>query len=106
VSQVNLTFKDEHTFKVDCGPRDTGHCRSIPGLVAGKLDTRQGDVEWTCVASWWHANVLRSVFGSRLTYGPEVIAWGEEQTQKEADRTAVRHTIPSPICDMMRLWED
>ena len=91
---VTLRFKDDDTFKVDVGPRDTALCKQVPGMRAGRLDTSTGEVEWTCPAMWYHAVVCRAVFGDRLTYGADVQAWGAEQVALEAARSAVKAAYP------------
>lgn len=101
---VLLSFKDDDTFKVDVGPRDTSLCRQVPGMRAGRLDTNSGIVEWTCPATWYHAIVLRSVFGARLVYDDAVRAWGEVQVLEEQRRLGLLNKIPDPICAMMDSW--
>jgi len=95
VSTVTLTFKDDTTFKVDVGPRDTALCKQVPGMRAGKLDVQRGDVEWTCPASLFHAVVLRSVFRDRLVYGEDVQRWGEAERVREERRL---ETKTNPVC--------
>lgn len=89
---VYLTFKNDSfdTFVVGAGPRDTELCKLVPGTRAGKLDPRAGAVQWTCPATLYHAVVLRNVFGPRLSYGPAVRAWGEQQILDEVRRQLIR----------------
>ena len=103
---VTLRFKDDDTFKVDVGPRDTALCKQVPGMRAGRLDTSTGEVEWTCPAMWYHAVVCRAVFGDRLTYGADVQAWGAEQAAAERDRLKLQHWVPEPISAMMDSWPE
>jgi hypothetical protein len=104
VSTVTLTFKDDTTFKVDVGPRDTALCKQVPGMRAGKLDVQRGDVEWTCPASLFHAVVLRSVFRDRLVYGEDVEQWGHVQRLREEEVLRSKERIPDPISDILRSW--
>lgn len=94
---VILSFKDSNTFKVDVGPRDTALCKQVPGMRAGKLDVRAGDVEWTCPASWYHAIVLRSVFKDRLVYDDDVAVWGRDMAQREQSRLATKRLNPESL---------
>lgn len=106
MSDVLVTFQDEHTFRVDVGPRDTSFCRQIPGMKAGKLDVTKGEVQWEAPASWWHANVLRSVFGSRLTYDDAVKRWGESQHRSEkyrSDLAKLTHSHPERLYPFQRV---
>lgn len=91
---VLLSFKDNDTFKVDVGPRDTSLCRQVPGMRAGRLDTNSGIVEWTCPATWYHAIVMRSVFGSRLVYDEEVASWGRLRVAREGFRLGTKTMDP------------
>jgi len=93
---VTLTFKDSLTFRVELGPRDTDLAKSVPGLSAHKFDQRSGTVEWSCPATWYHANLLRSVFGDRLEGGVEVMSWGAQQAVAELERLAVKTTPVRP----------
>ena len=103
---VTLRFKDDDTFKVDVGPRDTALCKQVPGMRAGRLDTSTGEVEWTCPATWYHAVVCRAVFGDRLTYDDAVCRWGYLESLREQNRLKLQHWIPEPISAMMDSWPD
>lgn len=97
-NEVALSFDHANrgVFLVGAGPRDTGLCQSVPGMHASKLDVSLGTVQWHCPATWYHAAVLRSVFGDRLVYGPEVQAWAQEEYDAEQDRILVK-TYPVKI---------
>jgi len=105
VSAVTLTLKDETTFKVDVGPRDTALCKQVPGMRAGKLDVQRGDVEWTCPASLFHAVVLRSVFRDRLVYGPDVEQWGHIQRLREESRLSDKAAPLLGLDDRLRPFQ-
>ena len=91
---VLLRFKDNDTFKVDVGPRDTALCKQVPGMRAGRLDVGTGEVEWTCPATWYHAVVCRAVFGDRLTYDDAVCRWGYLESLREQNRLSVKSAYP------------
>ena len=95
---VLLRFKDNDTFKVDVGPRDTALCKQVPGMRAGRLDVGTGEVEWTCPATWYHAVVCRAVFGDRLTYDAQVEAWAWRQHDAEQ----ARHTTKTLDIELLR----
>ena len=97
MSAVTLTLKDQATFKLDVGPRDTALCKQVPGMRAGKLDVQRGDVEWTCPASLFHAVVLRSVFRDRLVYDRTLELWGTTQRWQEDQRL---FTKDNPVPDL------
>lgn len=96
MSEVVLSFKDPDTFKLDVGPRDTPLCQQVPGMRASKLDPRRAEVEWTCPATWYHANVIRAVFRDRLAYDGDVMLWAFQQAQAEQDRLDIKTRAVPP----------
>ena len=96
---VTLRFKDNDTFKVDVGPRDTALCKQVPGMRAGRLDVGTGEVEWTCPATWYHAVVCRAVFGDRLTYDDAVCRWGYLESLREQNRLSAKE-VPKADTDI------
>lgn len=93
MSQVLLRFRDNDTFKVDVGFRDTALCKQVPGMRAGRLDVGTGEVEWTCPATWYHAVVCRAVFSDRLTYDDTVCRWGHLESLREQNRRATKDHV-------------
>lgn len=81
-------------FVIECGPRDTAFCRAIPGVSAGKANPARPEVEWRCPATWYHAIVLRNVFGGRLSYGEDVAEWGRFHAETESLLKYIR-TVPT-----------
>lgn len=98
---LSLHF-DSMSFVVGAGVRDTALCKQVPGMIARKTDVNEAGVTWLCPATWYHANVLRKVFGARLTYGQEIAQWAATEAAAEQQRLAIRNM---PVAEGGKLYE-
>jgi len=87
--QLTLDFEAQ-LFIVGAGVRDTALCKQVPGMFARKDSVTDAAVVWRCPATWYHANVLRRVFGARLTYGQDIAQWAAAELAAEQARLAIK----------------
>lgn len=103
---INLTFHNDNTFRIHAGPRDIQLCKTVPGVWFTKPDPRLAEVMCLCPATLYHAVVLRSVFGSHLTYGADIAAWAEGALLDERLIAEARTSVPTLASALFDGWAD
>jgi len=69
--------------------------KSIPGRKY--VDPEHGGPYWTIPADMISARALRSKFDGEVRWGPNVLAWGREQRDREEHITELAHATDHPL---------
>lgn len=88
---VKVEINANNRIEITSEYRDKQDCKSIPGARWNR-DSRL----WTVPLAWSSCKVLRSVFGTRLEIGPELLKWAQCELERRVQPSLTLRTMLEP----------